>query len=162
MAAIAGAPGAVAEAVEDAPEVEELEDLPTPLAPPEDEELGLPEEEVPLAGGAESRAWALLNFILMNLAIFESGMLLIGYFIDTKNGKEEDGKRKLNKKILFRVISLPVAVISLIVFLLTEDLTQPMVVADKYTIVMLLITAVQTVMVVFSRKKYEDREETEV
>lgn len=160
LVAVVTAPGGGGEAEEEAPE--ELEDLPTPLAPPADEELGLPEEEVPLAGMAQGDAgWALLNFALMNLTIYESVMLLIGYFVRTKN-EEEGEKRKLKKKGLFRVISLPIAAVSLIVFILTEDITLPTVLVDKYTVVMLIIAIVQTVMVALSRKKYEDREETEV
>lgn len=155
-------PEAEAGVIEGPPEMEALEDLPTPLAPPADEELGLQEEEVPLAGLADSSAWALVNFILMNLAIFESVMLLIGYFVDTKDEGKEEEKRKLNKKLIFRVISLPIAVLSLVVFLLTEDLAQPVTAVDKYTLVMALIAIVQTVMVALSRKKYEDREEAEV
>lgn len=113
------------------------------------------EEEVPLAGG-EGGSWALFNFALMNLAIFESIMLLIGYFVRTKNDEDE---RKLKKKGLFRMISLPVAVISLVVFVLTENIHLQTALVDKYTVVMLLIAVVQTVMVVLSNKKYEEEQE---
>lgn len=119
--------------------------------------LGVDEEETPLAGG-KGAAWALINFALMNLAIFESVMLLIGYFVKTKNDDEEE-KRKLKKKGIFRIISLPVAIISLIAFILTEDITLPTAFVDKYTIVMLIIAIVQTVMVALSNKKYEDEQE---
>lgn len=149
-----------AEAAEaEGPAIEALEDEEVPLAAGDDEEApelaALNEEEVPLAAG-EGRSWALLNFALMNLAIFESLMLLIGYFTKTKNDEEE---RKLKKKGLFRILSIPVAVISLIAFILTEDITLPTGFVDKYTIVMLIIAVVQTVMVVLSNKKYEDEEE---
>ena len=122
----------------------------------------LEDEEVPLAGGG--RAWALINFALMNLAIFESLMLLIGYFVKTRNDEdeEEEEKKKLKKKGLFRIISVPVAVISLIAFILTEDITLPTGFVDQYTIVMVIIAVVQTVMVALSNKKYEyDEEEAE-
>lgn len=41
-----------------------------------------------------------MNFALMNLAIFECLMLLIGYFIKTKGAseEEEEEKEKLKKK----------------------------------------------------------------
>lgn len=119
----------------------------------------LEEDGVPLAAG-NGLSWALINFALMNLAIFESVMLLIGYFVKTKNDDEEE-KRKLKKKGIFRIISLPIAIISLIVFILTEDITLPTALVDKYTIVMLIIAIVQTVMVALSNKKYEDEEEQE-
>lgn len=160
---VAPTPTAAAPAAEaaeaDGPTIEALEDEEVPLAAGDEEEApelaALNEEEVPLAPG-KGASWALINFALMNLAIFESLMLLIGYFTKTKNDEEE---RKLKKKGLFRILSIPVAVISLIAFILTEDITLPTGFVDKYTIVMLIIAVVQTVMVVLSNKKYEDEEE---
>ncbi len=165
------APAAATQAEAETP-VAAVEDEEVPLADvslgPEDEtenqaELRqLEDEEVPLAGGG--RAWALINFALMNLAIFESLMLLIGYFVKTRNDEdeEEEEKKKLKKKGLFRIISVPVAVISLIAFILTEDITLPTGFVDQYTIVMVIIAVVQTVIVALSNKKYEyDEEEAE-
>ncbi len=160
VAATPAAPTPTAALVSPTPEAVELADEAVPLAAEEDKQPELEavdEEETPLAGG-KGAAWALINFALMNLAIFESVMLLIGYFVKTKNDDEEE-KRKLKKKGIFRIISLPVAIISLIVFILTEDITLPTAFVDKYTIVMLIIAIVQTVMVALSNKKYADEEE---
>lgn len=137
----------------------EIAEEAVPLAEGEETEdkqtVEVEEEAIPLAGG-EGGSWALFNFALMNLAIFESIMLLIGYFVHTKNDEEE---RKLKKKGLFRIISLPIAVISLIVFILTENIHLQTALVDKYTIIMLLIAIVQTIMVVLSNKKYEEEQE---
>lgn len=156
------APTATAALVSPTPEAVALAEEEVPLAGEEErapQPVEMNEEEIPLAGG-NGAGWALINFALMNLAIFESLMLLIGYFVNTKNDKEdEDEKRKLKKKGIFRIISLPIAVISLIVFILTEDITLPTAFVDKYTIVMLIIAVVQTVVVALSNKKYEDKEE---
>ncbi len=160
VAATPAAPTPTAALVSPTPEAVELADEAVPLAAEEDKQPELEavdEEETPLAGG-KGAAWALINFALMNLAIFESVMLLIGYFVKTKNDDEEE-KRKLKKKGIFRIISLPVAIISLIAFILTEDITLPTAFVDKYTIVMLIIAIVQTVMVALSNKKYEDEQE---
>lgn len=144
------------------PEAVALADEEVPLAAEgekQPEEVEMNEEGTPLAGG-RGAAWALINFALMNLAIFESLMLLIGYFVNTKNDKEEEEeKRKLKKKGIFRIISLPIAIISLIAFILTEDITLPTAFVDKYTIVMLIIAIIQTIVVALSNKKYEDEEE---
>lgn len=138
----------------------EIEDQNLPLASGENEEeselIEIEEEEMPLAEGNGAK-WALINFALMNLAIFESLMLLIGYFVKTKDDEDEDEK-KLKKKGIFRILSVPVAVISLIAFILTEDITLPTGFVDKYTILMLIIAIVQTVAVALSKKKYEDEE----
>ncbi len=163
VAATPAAPTPTAALVSPTPEAVELADEAVPLAAEEEKQPELEavdEEKTPLAGG-KGAAWALINFALMNLAIFESVMLLIGYFVKTKNDDEEE-KRKLKKKGIFRIISLPIAVISLIVFILTEDITLPTAFVDKYTIVMLIIAIVQTVMVALSNKKYEDEDEQEV
>ena len=123
------------------------------------EELG--EEAVPLAAG-KGAAWALINFALMNLAVFESLMLLIGYFIKTKGSSEEEDdeeKKKLKKKGIMRIISLLVAVISVIAFILTEDITLPTAFVDRYTILMAIIAIVQTVVVWLSRKEVKDEEQ---
>ena len=148
----------------------EIADAQTPLASaqtpaadedaaPANEEEILTDEEVPLTLGNGGR-WALMNFALMNLAIFASIMLLIGYFVKPKNEDEkEDEQRKLKKKGIIRVLSIPVAVISLIAFILTEDITLPTGFVDQYTIWMAIIAILQTVMIVLSHKKYQKEEE---
>lgn len=148
------------------PEIVELPDNPVPLANREEQEeepeiVELEDTAVPLASG-NGGAWALLNFALMNLAAFESLMLLIGYFIKTKGiskEEKEEKKKKLKKKGIMRVISLPVAVVSIIVFCLTEDITLPTAIVDKYTLLMALIAIVQTVVVALSRKEVKVEEE---
>lgn len=146
------------------PEVEEIADEEVPLAEeiesePDEERLAeLEDEEVPLAiikGGS----WALLNFALMNLAVYESLMLLIGYFVQVKKASEENDReteRRLKKKGIMRVVSLPVALLSVLVFFLTEDITLSTGFADRYTTVMAIIAIVQTAVVAFSRKKEEE------
>lgn len=127
-------------------------------------EENLEGEDVPLAGG-RGRAWALVNFALMNLAVFESLMLLIGYFITTKKAseeeEEEEEKKKLKKKGLVRLISVPVGIISIIAFCLTEDITLPTGFVDRWTLLMVIIALIQTLVVAFSRKKEEEEEEEE-
>ena len=150
------------------PEMAELSDEDVPLAGEGEKEepetvikpAELEDEAVPMAAG-KGLSWALINFALMNLAVFESLMLLIGYFIKTKGSSEEDEeeKKKLKKKGIMRIISLPVAVISVIAFILTEDITLPTAFVDRYTIWMAVIAIVQTAVVALSRKEVNDEEE---
>ncbi len=149
------------------PEVAQLLDEIVPLAGGEEadgeaepEPVELDEEGVPKAG--KGLSWALVNFALMNLAVFESLMLLVGYFVKTKNSSEEEDeeeKKKLKKKGIMRIISLPVAIISIIAFCLTEDITLPTAFVDRYTLLMAIIALVQTAVVALSRKELEDEEE---
>lgn len=150
---------------------ETVEDGEVPLAnvglTDEDEDLGeeisVEDEAVPLANGIGG-SWALVNFALMNLAVFESLMLLIGYFVQTKkkSGDEEEKETKLKKKGIVRAISLPIALISIIAFCLTEDISLPTAFVDNYTILMAIIAIAQTFVVALSRKKEEDAGEEEV
>ncbi len=96
VAATPAAPTPTAALVSPTPEAVELADEAVPLAAEEDKQPELEavdEEETPLAGG-KGAAWAFINFALMNLAIFESVMLLIGYFVKTKNDDEEEKRRE--------------------------------------------------------------------
>lgn len=145
----------------------EIDDNANPLAEPqqpEQEDEAVPADveiedgAMPLAEGS-GRKWALVNFALMNLAVFESLMLLIGYFVSTKKDSEEEKEQK--KKGIMRLISLPVAILSVIAFCLTEDITLPTGFLDRWTILMAVIVIVQTVVVALSRKKEVDKEEVE-
>jgi uncharacterized repeat protein (TIGR01451 family)/uncharacterized repeat protein (TIGR02543 family) len=142
-----------------------IDDATLPLAEPE--ETAAPEEEVPaiveigdeelpLAAG-NGRTWALVNFALMNLAVFETLMLLIGYFVNTRKDEEEK-KEKLKKKGVMRLISLPIGIISIIAFCLTEDISLPTGFVDRWTLLMAIIAIVQTVVVGLSRKKEENED----
>lgn len=154
---------APAPAAETTPEDEEMADDPAPLAAPaeaipEDEELedaAVPLAAVPPAGG-QGGAWALLNFALMNLAVFEALALLIGYFRNPKGAEDEE--RKLRKKGIVRILSVPVAVLSVLAFCLTEDITLPTAFVDKYTLLMAAIAIGQTVLAALSGKKAEKEE----
>ncbi|MCI8586511.1 MAG: hypothetical protein HFI92_11600 [Lachnospiraceae bacterium] len=105
-------------------------------------------------------SWALVNFALMNLGVFESLMLLIGYFINTSRSSEEDEdeKKKLKKRGVVRLLSLPVAIVSVIAFCLTEDISLPTGFVDRWTLLMAIIAVVQTIVVAFSRKKEMEAE----
>lgn len=121
--------------------------------------VDMEDEETPLAAGV-GRSWALVNFALMNLAVFESLMLLIGYFVQTQGASQEEKEqeKKLKKKGILRLISLPVAILSIIAFCLTEDISLPTGFVDRWTILMAVIVVVQTVVVALSRKKEEENE----
>ena len=60
-----------------------------------------------------------------------------------------------------RLVSLPVAVISIIAFFLTENIWLPTKLVDEYTLLMAVIAVIQTVVVALSRKEedFEAKEE---
>ncbi|MBQ1291607.1 MAG: hypothetical protein IIY28_09715, partial [Lachnospiraceae bacterium] len=71
--------------------------------------------------------------------------------------EEEEDEETRKKKRLLRLMSAVIAVISVVVFLLTEDMTNSMRFVDRWTILMVLLLIGQAVIVfLFRRKKDEN------
>ena len=135
-------------------EPEVIEDEETPLAP--------------MGGGA----WALVNLILMLLTVLASLLLLLGYLGKKKYAKEDDYGNALhdangneiidytrNKKGFWRVASLIPAVAAVIAFVLTENMRRPMIMVDRWTLLMVIIAVVQLIVAVLCKKKKESEED---
>ena len=135
-------------------EPEVIEDEETPLAP--------------MAGGA----WALVNLILMLLTVLASLLLLLGYLGKKKYAKEDEYGNALhdangneiidytrNKKGFWRVASLIPAIAAVIAFALTENMRLPMVMTDRWTLLMVIIAVVQLIVAVLCKKKKEYEED---
>ena len=135
-------------------EPEVIEDEETPLAP--------------MAGGA----WALVNLILMLLTVLASLLLLLGYLGKKKYAKEDEYGNALhdangneiidytrNKKGFWRVASLIPAIAAVIAFALTENMRLPMVMTDRWTLLMVIIAVVQLIVAVLCKKKKESEED---
>ena len=160
---------------------------PEPEAGPEVEPEGTPEEtqpaapdagpveeivdeETPLAMGG---AWALVNLILTVLTVLGSILLLIGYIgKKQKEREDENGNVILNaegeaetddikKKSGWRLASIIPAVAAVIAFILTENMRLPMVLVDKWTLLMVIIALVQLLVAYFSKKKTQEPEQPE-
>lgn len=116
--------------------VEEIKEEIVPAAAPEVVEIT--EDEVPLAA-AQGPVWALVNLILMVLTIWMVAM-------EKKGGS--------------RVLGALLATASVVAFILTENVHNPMILVDKWTFLMAVITVVQLVVLLFSGKK-EEKQETE-
>ena len=108
------------------------------------------------------------------MTILLSILLLIGYIGKKKKALEdedgnvvldENGKEVMeyekNKKGLWRLISIIPALIAIIVFIFTEDMTLPMIFVDKWTILHAVIALVQVVVMVLCKKKKDENDEDE-
>ncbi len=148
---------------------ETINDNETPLANGED----IADNATPLAG-LGTGAWALVNLILTIVTTLLSILLLIGYIGKKKKALEdedgnvvldENGKEVMeyekNKKGLWRLISIIPALIAIIVFIFTEDMTLPMIFVDKWTILHVVIALVQVVVMVLCKKKKDENDEDE-
>ena len=139
---------------------ETIPDETVPLAPPEE----IPDEPVPQAGPA----WALINLILSILTVLASLLLLVGFFgkkeeeAQDENGNailDAEGNNVMNdikKRGGWRLASLVPAILSVIAFLLTENMRNPMILVDRWTLLMVIIAVVQVLVMLLSKKKTED------
>lgn len=126
---------------------EPVEDEPTPTE-------NIVNKIVP-KGLPERDEWALLNLIASILTVIASGILVFRYFerIDT-----EEDEYYIRRKGNLRLAGLVPAIVSVAVFLLTEDLTLPMELADEWTLLMFGILAIDLLLAFIAHKKYEDRD----
>ena len=139
---------------------ETIPDETVPLAPPEE----IPDEPVPQAGPA----WALINLILSILTVLASLLLLVGFFgkkeeeAQDENGNailDAEGNNVMNdikKRGGWRLASLVPAILSVIAFLLTENMRNPMILVDRWTLLMVIIAVVQVLVMLLSKKKTEE------
>ncbi len=138
-----------------------------PGSPAED----IVDDETPLAGPTGG-AWALLNLILTAVTVALSAVLLVGYLGKSKQAREdendntlydEDGNEILEyvrkKRGFWRVVSLIPAIGAVIAFILTENMLLPMVIVDRWTLLMVAIALVQVVVTALSKKRDEEQEE---
>ncbi len=172
----------VEQAPEDEPEEEEIGDDDAPLAAPEEAEgtdapegeepTVIDDDDTPLAamGEGAGRSWALLNLILTVLTALISLLMLTFYFYGKRRQGEDEERQymhsaqdgeeeELKRKGLVRLLSTLPAVLALITFILTEDMRNPMIFVDKWTLLMLLYAVVNAALAILSIKKREKMEE---
>ena len=107
--------------------------------------------------------WALLNLILLVLTILMAVADGILYFRNPtdKYGDEyeEDEDEEVKRHGLPRILAFIAAVAAFILFIFTEDITEPMIWVDEYTIWQLLLFVVTVILSMLSKKEYDDPEE---
>ena len=114
------------------------------------------DEETPKAESALS--WAFINLLMMVLTAGASLVLLLVQIMGRKR-KTYATDGKMTRTSLIRLFSLLPALISIVAFFITQNIMNPMILFDKWTLMMVLIAAVQVVVVVLSAKKFETIEE---
>ncbi|MEG0357774.1 MAG: hypothetical protein RR598_00845 [Anaerorhabdus sp.] len=110
------------------------------------------DEETPLAMNNKG-TWALFNLLSMGLTI-----ILAIFFLFKKNKENEEETTEVYYKKWAKVMMICIAVLSLVAFVLTENMSLSMVMVDKYTVVMFVIAVAQIVMMVMGKKKIEVEE----
>ena len=112
--------------------------------------------------GNANGAWALINLIATILTALLSILMIGTYFINRKDEDEQEDETETKKKrMAMRIMGLVPAIAAIITFILTEDMTLPMQMIDKFTILMILILAVEAAVAIIAKKKAKDEDENE-
>ena len=122
------------------------------------------DKDIPMAGVEENSYWALLNLIMTILTGIISAVLLVGYFGKKEDDEENDDENedKTNRKGFTRVMSLIPAVGAAIIFILTENMNNPMILTDRWTILMAVILLIQAIVAIFAKKSEDEDEDEEI
>ena len=128
----------------------------------------IPNDEVPLAAPPMPLHWALVNLLLTILTVIIMLLLMITYITKKRDEKEGDKRKgrerdeaEVKRKGFFRLAAVVIAIVSIVVFILTEDMRLPMVLVDRWTLLMAIIALIQVVVALISKKKYVKAEATE-
>ena len=95
-------------------------------------------------------SWALINLIATLLVFLIAIILLVMAFV---NKRKEDEELQIKNKMIGRIISIIVAIITGFIFLITEDMSLPMVLVDKWTLLMIILLIVQLIIMILCKHK---------
>jgi len=88
--------------------------------------------------------------------------MLIRYFGKRREEDEETGEvTEIKRKGGIRLASLIPAIAGIIAFILTEDMSNPMTLVDKWTLLMIIILAVQIVVAILAKTRKDEEDEGE-
>ncbi len=110
-------------------------------------------------------AWSLFD-LLMTILTF---ILAIIYILrkkykansdeDEETESEEESEKKYKKQILIKIIGALLFVITLILLLLTQDFTLPMIIFDKFSLAFAILALVQLLAGILTAKRNEKQNE---
>lgn len=161
--------------VEEVTEEDNSETVVTPTTPTEQdntETVVVEDNETPLA---LNKSWALINLIAACLTVLTSIILLLSKhsrdndedeneeeatYMEVNDEEDEEQEEETRRK-KWKVINPIVSIISVIVFILTENMRNPMVLVDKWTLLMVAILLVNIVTLYLGRKWHKPDEEEE-
>ncbi|MDR0817112.1 MAG: hypothetical protein LBN35_00580, partial [Clostridiales Family XIII bacterium] len=123
---------------------------------------------IPLFGPKGVPAWAVLDLLLAVAAVIVAIFAVLlalkrrergkdGNIYDDPNDDRANGAKKRSLIALIGVILL--AVISVVIFLTTQDMSLPMVLTDYWTIVLAVLLAAECTAVRFTGKRKDPREQ---
>ncbi|MCL1853704.1 MAG: InlB B-repeat-containing protein [Peptococcaceae bacterium] len=118
--------------------------------------ISIGNNEIPLVGLPGVMVWALVNLILCVLGVILAIITLNRVIIKKRQDDDNEKQRKTRKTFL--IITAVLAVAGVILFLLTEDMRNLMVLLDAWTIVSLVIFVAEIIGVVFVFKRSKNKD----
>ena len=134
----------------DAPADTDINDDPVPAADTPEEPEDIDDPDVPLV---DNIGWALINLLCM----LATAVLFVLMLVRSIR-KRQEGERA---GIIYVIAGLAVAVFSALIFFMTEDMKLPMIMTDKWTLLMAVILAVQLAVAFLFRVRTADEDEEE-
>ena len=145
-------------------EPEKAETTPAPTAKPEK----IKEEATPQA--APKGHWALINLIAAMLSVVLAVVALLAKHAKDEddedkddqvvaNENEDDDENESTRHRRWKVIATIDAILAVVVFILTENISLQMVLVDKWTLLMVLFGLISIVSTYFARKWHEEDED---
>ena len=106
--------------------------------------------------------WALINLIAAMLSVLLGVIAILAKHKDEDEDEEDETEDEnvSTRHRRWKIVSAIDAIVAVVAFILTEDITQKMVMVDKWTILMVVITLVGLVSTYLARKWHEEDEET--
>lgn len=148
-------------AVQAQPETQEIAEEVIPEAAPAEEDITdgqAPRANYDTGEQEETRYWALLNLLLAIATIIVCICDIVLYFRKKKDKDDdeqhqEDDEQKQKRKLWLRIATIVPAAAGVTLFLITENIHNPMRLADKWTIWHVIILVIAAVLAGCSRQK---------
>jgi len=125
------------------------------------------DQAVPLASISGHATWSLLNLVLVLISLTAAVIIGALYFYKPKQGSAREGTKTrtiptkepvsskntdtgLNQNLFWRLVSISIAMVAVVIFLLAEEMTGAMVLVDSWTPFMLLAMILQCLAMLFA------------
>ncbi len=108
--------------------------------------------------------WALINLIAAVVSVLLGVVLVLSKNKKDKDEDEEEqneDEEEVKRHKRWKVVSVVDAILAVLVFIFTENMTLSMVLVDKWTMLMVLFAVVSVISLVLGRKYHEDEEDDE-
>ncbi len=106
-----------------------------------------------IAHTSQEEGWSVVNFILAILITLISFVMLMNYLRSNRGKKRKNIEDIMGRLKASSILSVLAAVSAILLFMFAEDMNQPAVVINRWTILMSVIAALQIVLAAFPKMK---------